>query len=340
MGAYGSNAMFRYDPDGNPLPFKASGSNKLDTGIWSSYGPDIGLRGHCVAPNGDIYLIRSNKWPGGVVNRVDIFAPDGSPKHRNLIDGMQAGDCGIGVDAAGNVYIGVNVKPKGLPVPEPLAGKVPAAAWDWWRFDRQGPRDVPWCWPYQNSYLSHMGAVMKFPPAGGAFYGMASKPKEKKGEEPPPVPTLADPGNAPAGAAPCSSGYLKKEAKVAGALWRCDGVGPIPASDFGWGDPGCICWNSRLGVDPYGRVFAPNVFRFCVEMLDGNGNRVARIGGYGNSDSAGPGSAIPEPEIAFAWPAYVDAAGERIFVSDPSNRRITVIGLTWQAETTRPIPPR
>jgi len=336
MGAYGSNAMFRYDPAGKPLPFEATGSHRLSTGVWSSYGPDIGLRGHCVALNGQIYLIRSNKWTGGVVNRVDVFNPDGTPKKPSFIDGLQAGDCGIGVDAAGNVYVGVNVKPKNKPLPGAFVGRVPQKPWDWWRFDRQGPRDAPWCYPFQNTYLNHMGSVLKFGPQGGRLYGLATKPRVKKGEPVPPMPVLADVNNAPAGAEAYWSGYLKKEARVVGALWRYGGVGPIPC-DFGWGDPGCICWNSRLAVDPYGRVFAPNVFRFSVEMLDTNGNRIARIGRYGNSDSAGPGSRILEPEIAFAWPAHVDVAGGQVFVSDPSNRRITVVKFEWQAQESRTI---
>ena len=53
----------------------------------------------------------------------------------------------------------------------------------------------------------------------------------------------------------------------------------------------CVCRQSHLAVDEYGRVFAPNVFRFSVEMLDTNGNQLARIGRYGNADSAGPGAA-------------------------------------------------
>ena len=331
MGAYNSNAMFRYDPSGAPLPFKATGTNRLDTGTWSSYGPDIGLRGHCVGLDGDIYLIRSNKWTGGVVNRVDVFSPDGTPKAHDLIDGLQEGDCGIGVDAARNVYVGINIKRREAPLPAAFAASVPAKAWDWWRFDRQGNRDVPWCYPYQNTYLNHMGSVVKFGPSGGKLYGLTAKLKEEKGKPKPAAPALADIANAPAGAAAWWSGNLKKEGRVAGALWGHHGIGPVPASDFGWGDPGCICWNSRLDVDAFGRVFAPNVFRFCVEMLDTNGNLIARIGRYGNSDSGGPGSALPEPEIAFAWPAYVDTAGGKVFVSDPSNRRITVVALEWQA---------
>ncbi|MFO7898006.1 MAG: hypothetical protein R6V58_02975, partial [Planctomycetota bacterium] len=105
---------------------------------------------------------------------------------------------------------------------------------------------------------------------------------------------------------------------------------PIPALDFGWGDPGCICWNSRLAVDPYGRVFAPNVFLFCVEMLGPDGNRIGRIGSYGNSDD-GLGD---EPRIAFAWPAYVDVRGGKVFVSDPSTRRIAVIAFDYAGGAT------
>ena len=279
-----------------------------------------------MAPNGDIYFVRSNKWAGGVANRVDVFAPDGTVRKRDLIDGLQAGDCGIGVDAAGNVYLGVNAKPKDRPLPAALVGLVSAEAWDWWRYDQAHPRAAPWCYPYQNAYLNHQGAVMKFGPAGGAFYGFAGKPAATSTQ---PASLLADTKNAPADAVSCWSANLKTEAKVTGAVWRYGGVGPIPGSDFGWGDPGCICWNSRLAVDPYGRVYAPNVFRFGVEMLDANGNRITRIGRYGNSDDAG---------LAFAWPAHVGVTGGQVFVSDPTNRRVTVVTFDWSAEETRPVP--
>ena len=98
-----------------------------------------------------------------------------------------------------------------------------------------------------------------------------------------------------------------------------------------WGDPACVCMGMRLDVDEYGRVFAPNVFRFSVEMLDTNGNQVARIGRFGNADSAGPRSPVPEPEIAFAWPAFVDYADGKLYVSDSVNRRVTVVKLGYQA---------
>ena len=62
-------------------------------------------------------------------------------------------------------------------------------------------------------------------------------------------------------------------------------------------------------------------------MVDPAGNRIARIGAYGNADSAGPGSRVPEPEIAFAWPTVCDYAESngRLYVSDSLNRRVVEV---------------
>jgi hypothetical protein len=81
-------------------------------------------------------------------------------------------------------------------------------------------------------------------------------------------------------------------------------------------------------------VFAPDPFRFSVEMLDTNGNQIARIGRYGNADSAGPGSKVPDPEIALAWPNFVSVAGGKVYVCDSNNRRITVVRFDYGAEET------
>ena len=319
MDGYGTNSLSRYTPDGKPLPFPGAGSNKIDTGPYRGYGPNIGLQGHCVALNGDIYVVRGSNY-GGVGcfgGRIDVFGPDGKLKKGGLIDGRGYGDCGVGVDPAGNVYVGANVKPRDKPFPQAFMGKVPAKGWTWWK----QPREAPWSYTYYNAYLFHWGSVLKFPPAGGAFYG---HPWEgEKVEQAPPTFSVA---GAPAGAASYRSAYLGREVKVAGALWRYGGFGIIPSSSDGLlPDPGCVCHNARLAVDEYGRVFVPNVFRFSVEMLDTNGNQLSRIGRYGNTDSAGPGSKVPEPEIAFAWPAFVSAAGGKLYVSDSVNRRVVVV---------------
>ncbi len=333
MDGYGTNSLSRYDPSGKPLPFQAVGSHKLSVRKYRGYGPNIGLRGHCVDLAGNLYLIRSNNHGYGGVGdndgtcgRVDAYRPDGTLKSDALINGLGHGDCGLGVDAAGNLYLGMNVKTAEAPLPEYFAGKAPAKGWVWWR--KQRPE--PWRWPYYNPYLYHLGAVVKFGPEGGKVYGFGGRPAVKKGQPKPKLSPLISAGNAPPGAAVFRSGYLAREIKVVGMKWHRLGCGVVPTSDVGWGDPSCVCWTSHLAVDPYGRVFAPNPFRFSVEMLDAGGNAIARIGTYGNADDG-------TEDIRFAWPTFLSAADGRLYVSDFLNQRVSVIGFRHAAEAQRPI---
>jgi DNA-binding beta-propeller fold protein YncE len=315
MGGYDSNALLRFDPQAKPLPFSATGTNKLAV-KFRGYGPNMGLRGHCIAPNGDLYVRRSPDH--ACVATVDVFHPDGTLKKAGLINGAGSGDSGIGVDNRGNIYLGMNLKPAAEPIPTDFAKIVPAAAWGYYRkLDRQ----PPWSYLYANPYLFHMGAIFKFGPEGGQIYGDFS-PKALFI-----APSLAL-ANAPADAVAYKSGYLGWDVKVVGAKWRYPGIGIIPHSfDRFTGDDGCECLQSQLDADPYGRVYAPSAFYSSVEMVDSAGNRLARIGAYGNADSAGPGSKVSEPEIAFAWPAecdYAEADG-KLYVSDSVNRRVMVV---------------
>jgi DNA-binding beta-propeller fold protein YncE len=314
MGIYNSNVMLRFDPDGKPLPFPATGSNKIDL-QFRAYGPNMGLRGHCVAPNGDIYVRRSPNH--ACVSTVDVFGPDGKLKKAGLINGAGSGDSGIGVDNRGNVYLGMNLKPANKPIPDDFVGVVPALPWKYYREDRK----PPWNWLYSNPYLFHMGAIFKFGPEGGSIYGNFSA-------KAPVIDENMALSKAPADAVAYKSGYLGWDVKVAGAKWRYPGIGIIPHSFDGFtGDDGCECLQSHLEADPYGRVYAPSAFYSSVEMVDPAGNRIARIGAYGNADSAGPGSRVPEPEIAFAWPTVCDyaEANGRLYVSDSVNRRVVVV---------------
>ena len=65
-------------------------------------------------------------------------------------------------------------------------------------------------------------------------------------------------------------------------------------------------------------------------MVDRNNNEITRIGRYGNMDSAGPNSAIPTPEIAFAWPMNVSAGERYLYVSDVYNDRIVRTKLEYR----------
>jgi len=311
--------LLRFDADGKPANWPGTDSNRLQTRPWRSFGVGLGQRGMTVGLNGDLYFIR-NSGDGGTFSRVDVFAPDGKLKRAAMIDGMGVGDCGIGVDAAGNVYVGANVKPAEHLVPDDFAGKVPTIDWLCWAQWKWHYRPPPWHYMMRNEYLYHWGSVFKFGPAGGAFYGRGSRVKESRG-----TAKTASLANAPAGGPKYLSGYLYYDVTVDGAKWRYPGMGIVPASERYWGDPSCVCMTSRLAVDPYGRVYLPNVFRFCVEATDTAGNRLCRVGEYGNADDRGPAP-------YFAWPAFVGVDESRLYVSDSVNRRVTVLKLTAAAE--------
>ncbi len=342
MGGYNSNALLRLDAQGKPLNFPATGSNKLEV-KFRAYGPSMGLRGHCIAPNGDLYVRRSPNH--ALISTVDVYGPDGALKKAGLVTGCGSGDSGIGVDNRGNIYLGMNLKPADEIIPPDFAKVVPAANW---KYYRKVDRQPPWSYLYANPYLFHMGSIFKFGPEGGRIYGNYN-PKSEKDD------SLAL-DKAPADAAAYKSGYLNWNVKVAGAKWRYAGIGIVPHSFDGFsGDDGCECLQSQLDADPYGRVYAPSAFHSSVEMVDPAGNRLARIGAYGNADDGGtrgegqgagansasqpsgpnarPTSPAPRP-IHFAWPAecdYAEADG-KLYVADSVNRRIMVVRFDAAAE--------
>jgi hypothetical protein len=124
-------------------------------------------------------------------------------------------------------------------------------------------------------------------------------------------------------------------------LWQYFGVGPIPGHKGGtykhYVFTGCSCEGMRFDVDGFGRVFSPDTGRFRVIILDTNGNEITAIGEYGNQDSAGPGSMIPEPEIPFAWPSVVGVSDRAIYVSDLLNRRVVRVNISYTVSKQIPL---
>jgi DNA-binding beta-propeller fold protein YncE len=324
---FADRSLFRFGPDGSPAPFSGIGTNRVD---WEPVEGGNPSRGITVAPNGDIYILRNTRRHEA--NQVDIYGPDGKLKKADVINGVDRGSCGLGVDLAGNIYLGVNMKPKDHPYPDGFAGLVPAKMWWFWVSGRDfGERPAPWSYTYYNPYLYHWGSMLKFGPAGGAFYGL--RPPFKKGDDPYTFVT-----NAPAGAVSYQTALLEQEVKVKGLLWLRQGYGVVASQVCRWGDPGCSCATSDFAVDLYGRVFSPNPFRFAVEVLDTDGNPLVRIGGYGNADSRGAQSPVPKPEIAFARPSFVSLAKDKLYVSDTVNQRVLVIRLDHAASAECAVP--
>jgi sugar lactone lactonase YvrE len=328
---YSSVGLHRFAPDGSPLPFPETGKNKVDWPLVEGSNP---ARGITVAPSGDIYLLRNTRRHEA--SQIDVYGPDGKLKKADVIGGVDRGACGVGVDAAGNVYLGTNLKPKDHPFPDGFAGQVPGKLW-WFWYDAKskpemfGDRPAPWIHTYYNPYLYHWGSIVKFGPAGGAIYGL--RPPNKKVDDP-----FTSVDKAPAGAASFQAALLDGEARVLGHQWLRQGFGPVASNVCRWGDPGCNCAISNFAVDGYGRTFYPNPFRFAVEVLDAGGNMLSRIGGYGNADSRGAKSPVPKPEIAFARPSFVSLAKDRLYVSDTVNQRIVVIRLGCAAEEACQLP--
>ena len=318
FGGYGSNKILRFDNAGKPLPFSATGSNALDVS-YHSLGPTFGARGMCFGPDGTIYVRSTvaDGEPKGAPGTVMVFSPDGKLRNAALVDGLRQGDAGVGVDAAGNLYLGINRRLEKQPYPPGFAGQVPAFGWQFWKM-KEGKREAPWCYPFCNAYLYHMGAIFKFGPGGG-----------KLAKE-----SLPD-------AVEYSQGYLGVPDWVQGSQWSHLGFGPIPASagkSKPSGDPGCQCMSGRFASDYFGRVYMPNPFTGAVEVLDAIGNLIQRGGRYGNPDSAGPGSKVPQPEIAFAFPVAASVRGDSLFVADIANQRLAAVRLASSASAECAVP--
>ncbi|MGD8236935.1 MAG: hypothetical protein PVH68_00160 [Armatimonadota bacterium] len=154
------------------------------------------------------------------------------------------------------------------------------------------------------------GAILKFPPAGGEI--------------------IADPqGEYSAYCQWKGSGTVS----VRGAEWTRR-LGLLPATH----EIGCYCETTRFDIDPYDRLFVPDVFRFSVRVLDTEGNELTHFGAYGNMDSRGPDSPVPTPEIAFGWPLSVECANDRAYVADLVNRRVVAVRFEYAATAECPLP--
>ena len=108
----------------------------------------------------------------------------------------------------------------------------------------------------------------------------------------------------------------------------------------------CACESSGFDVDPFGRVFYPNLGQFRVEVVDTNNNPITLFGQYGNEDSVGQVSNLsqattglkPVPPIPLAWPTYVAVSETHAYVNDTVNRRLVRVKLAHAAEESCPVP--
>jgi len=332
LSGYGTDELLRLSPEGKPLPFAGTGSHKIEVKYRAGL-PHVGVRGLCVAPDGDVYVFQDNNTEPMHLWR---FGADGRFKGAVLENIPPDSANGVAVDRAGNLYVGINVQDLGALYPKPFEGRVPPLAWftcysarsSWYTLPHRALPDPPWSRMYLNFYLYHYGSIFKFGSEGGRFF-IGGQPTA--GDNP-------RPQGIPAEAKQYRTAYFKIVVWCQGARWRYRGFGLCANRTESWGDPACSCMTSRFDMDDYGRLFVPDVFRFSIGVVDGAGNEIARFGAYGNADSAGPKSAVPSPAIPFGFPNAVAVAGDTVYVADRKNRRIVAVKLTHAAEHVCPIP--
>jgi hypothetical protein len=237
--------------------------------------------------------------PGKLLRRtryLQHYGPDGKKVEDGPVWWTSEVAVGPKFDADGNVYFAEQIKPKGQSCPPEL-------------------KDVP-------GAARLYGSIVKFPPSGGVFsFGGRITP-----------PPGAPKARAAPGAQATDCVYTWKSGRdmpcrVTGAEWVRMGVSHVEHA-------GCTCENIRFDVDEFGRVFYPDLCRFRVGVLDTAGNEVTHFGGYGNADSAGPKSAVPEPAIAFSWLVGVGVTDRYAYMGDTLNRWLLRARLVYAAEET------
>jgi hypothetical protein len=87
-------------------------------------------------------------------------------------------------------------------------------------------------------------------------------------------------------------------------------------------------------MDCWARIWVPSNQLCSVTVLDSNGNRVARIGRYGNVDDADPKCG----RIHFAWMRSLCVSDTALYVADTANQRVLKAALSYAAEETVPLP--
>jgi hypothetical protein len=297
--------IYRLDRAGKSLAF-GSGAGNGKGNVIPGVSPDMYvITSHQLGVRRDGHVfVQANH--GKVLRRVRYMQHYG-PNGKKVEDGpvWWTSEVAVGpkFDAAGNIYLAEQIKPKGQSCP-PELGDVRGAA------SRYG------------GVASLYGSIVKFPPSGGVF-SFGGKI----------VPPAGAPQARPApGAATTECIYSWKSGrdlpcKVIGAEWVRMGVSHIEHS-------GCTCENTRFDVDEFGRVFYPDLCRFRVGVLDTAGNEITHFGGYGNADSAGPKSAVPEPEIALSWLVGVAVTDRCAYMGDTLARRLLRAKLVYAAEET------
>jgi hypothetical protein len=96
----------------------------------------------------------------------------------------------------------------------------------------------------------------------------------------------------------------------------------------------CSCHNARYDMDYFARSFIPANQLNSIMVLDSNGNRIARLGRYGNVDDSEADLKEKKDGLRFAWMRAVAVSDAALYVCDHGNRQIMRAALSYAAEET------
>jgi hypothetical protein len=91
-------------------------------------------------------------------------------------------------------------------------------------------------------------------------------------------------------------------------------------------------------MDFFARSWLPANQSFSVIVLDANGNRIARLGRYGNVDDTERDLKSGRDGLRFGWMRAVAVSDKAMYVADTANRRILRAALRYEAEETVALP--
>jgi hypothetical protein len=317
-----TKGLWRLDHDGKPRNWDGLNTHSIPiAGMMNFQMRYLALKPY--APLDEVYLIANSDYltqnpkDAGKFLTLNAIGQDGKTK-RTVIWQCLNGAIPK-VDAKGNIYLADLVKPPDRSYPEFFDGKLPAPP------KQTGGGDLFW-----NSYM--YGSIVKFPPSGGIIWHQKELPKSCLGK--PPAELLAKPKQ------PFKRHFAHEPhltGEIQGALWTRFGYAPYSAHMTG-NTTHCMCEGSGFDVDPFGRVFFPNLGQFRIEVIDTNNNPITTFGKYGNEDSGGANARVKKPDIPLAWPGYVAVSDQRAYVADTVNRRVVRVKLGAAAEETCPVP--
>ncbi|MBA4387926.1 MAG: hypothetical protein C0404_08085 [Verrucomicrobia bacterium] len=328
--------IVRFDPaTGRPVPFEKGDvevgflGEKVKAIRTAMAGGDRMIGdGLCVAPNGDIYVVASEPAPAF----HDELRKNGQAKNLVKPSGKMLGDGQVDV-------LQVFRSDGSLKHISALPGLMPVCGL---RVMRNGNVLL-------NSGLRKIGVRVPegIAPGRPAFGDWGTMICFDSQFETFPVGSIRGTYEEPLKGAPTYVGaYMSdKPVGVERVRWDYSGIAPM---------------ESRFDLDGFDRAWVPATHTFSINVLDANGNLIARIGRYGNADNRGPDSPVVDPktgllrprraddpvdlkspdelaaEPGFYWAPAVAVTDEALYVNDQGNSRIVRCKLACLAEETVP----